>query len=399
MSGKVSSSLFFAILCFAAFPSFGSETNAPPETTGMMNEMRDPEDGAIDFSQYLLKAHGFLPAPIIITEPAVGYGAGLMLLFLHDSIENRAEKVKERNPDGTPVRLPPPSITGVMGFGTENGTWGAGLFHLGIWKDDTVRYMGALAYASVNYDYYPPESSDIPLDSIPVNLDSAVLLQQLLFRLGGSDFMAGANYKLISSVSKPDIGIPLPPPVEDGIRLQSGGASLILAYDNRDNIFTPNKGLNSEVQWTHYAEWLGSDTHFDIGTWLNRYWHPLTPELILGLRCDFTASGGQVPFYMTPGIESRGIKKGRYIGDYVIASEAEVRWDFTPRWSAIGFAGAGWTADESISDFTFKDARPSGGFGFRYLAARIFHLRMGVDIAFSEEDTAFYIVTGNGWNR
>lgn len=397
MIGKIKLYFFISLFLSPAFPSLGneSETNAP----SIMDSIRDPEDGALDFSEYLLKAHGFLPTPIIITEPAVGYGGGLMLLFLHDSIENRAQKVKERNPDGTPIRLPPPSITGALGFGTENGTWGTSLFHLGIWKDDTIRYMGAAAYVSVNYDYYPAENSNLPFESIPIHMDSAFLLQQLLFRLGESDFMAGANYKINSSVSTPDTANPLPPPVEDGIRLQSGGASLILAYDNRDNIFTPNKGLNSEVQWTHYDDWLGADTQFDIGTWMNRYWHPITPELILGLRLDYTGSGGEVPFYMKPSITSRGIKQGRYIGDHTIASEAELRWDFTKRWSAVGFAGAGWVANEDISNFRFNDSKPSGGIGLRYLAARVFQLRMGVDIAVSEEDTAFYIVTGNAWNR
>ena len=35
---------------------------------------KDPEDGAIDLSQFLLEANGVLPVLIPITEPAVGYG-------------------------------------------------------------------------------------------------------------------------------------------------------------------------------------------------------------------------------------------------------------------------------------------------------------------------------------
>ena len=37
---------------------------------------------------------------------------------------------------------------------------------------------------------------------------------------------------------------------------------------------------------------------------------------------------------------------------------------------------------------------PAGGFGFRYLMARMFNLRAGIDIGFSDEDTAIYFTTG-----
>lgn len=42
----------------------------------------DPEDGALDASEWLLDRKGFLPVPILITEPAIGYGGGLAAMFL-----------------------------------------------------------------------------------------------------------------------------------------------------------------------------------------------------------------------------------------------------------------------------------------------------------------------------
>jgi hypothetical protein len=98
----------------------------------------DSEDGKLDFSAFLATATGFLPVASLITEPAVGYGGTFGLMFLHDSITGRAEAVATRNPDGTLKRLPPPSITWVGGFATQNGSWGAGLAHLGIFKEDTT---------------------------------------------------------------------------------------------------------------------------------------------------------------------------------------------------------------------------------------------------------------------
>ena len=386
-----------AFMAASTLPSLGDEaaaTNAVPEEMSRREMMTDPEDGKFDVSAWLATAKGFLPVPIIITEPAIGYGGGLVLLFFHDSIKNRAEQVKERNPDGTPKRLPPPSITGVAGFGTENGTWGGGLFHMGIWKDDTIRYMGALAYASINYDYYPSPDLDA---SIPITIEGGYLLQQLMFRIGDSDFFAGGNYTFSSSTAKADVS--LPPPAGNGVEFQSGGASGILEYDSRDNLFTPDKGYNSKGEFTHYDTWLGSDNEFDIFKWNNRAWHPLGDMFVLGARLDTDFTGGDIPFYMRPYVDIRGIPAMRYQGDYVVTAETELRWDVTPRWSLIGFLGAGWTADDSLSNLSDSETYPAVGFGFRYLVARVFNMRAGLDFGFSEAGNSFYITTGSAWGR
>ena len=45
--------------------------------------MIDAEDGKVDISDYLSEATGYLPVPIIITEPAVGVGAGAAVAYFH----------------------------------------------------------------------------------------------------------------------------------------------------------------------------------------------------------------------------------------------------------------------------------------------------------------------------
>ena len=272
----------------------------------------------------------------------------------------------------------------------EHGAWG---HHKGIWKDDTVRYLGALGYLSPNLDFYFADRA------VPFSLDTAFLLQQVTFRLGESHFFAGMNYKFSSTKATPDTAVPLPPLLGNGVEIHAGGASGILEYDSRDNIFTPNIGFNSKGEWTHYDTWLGSDNQFDLLNLKNRGWHPLTESLILGLRIDGEFSSSDIPFYMRPFVKLRGIPAVRYQGDHVLTTEAELRWDFTPRWSLIGFAGAGWAADDNLSDFGSSDTNPAGGFGFRYLVAKVFNLRVGIDVGFSEEDSVVYITTGSAWGR
>ena len=84
----------------------------------------DPEDGAFDISNYLLNNKGLMPVPALITEPAVGYGGGLMLLYFSESMSEAGQKARESG-----EALAPPNVTGVGGLMTENGSRGGGLFH------------------------------------------------------------------------------------------------------------------------------------------------------------------------------------------------------------------------------------------------------------------------------
>ena len=49
---------------------------------GFWSQFKDPDDGRLDASSFLAdNAYGFLPMPIIITDPAVDGGLGLAGLF------------------------------------------------------------------------------------------------------------------------------------------------------------------------------------------------------------------------------------------------------------------------------------------------------------------------------
>src|SRR4029450_299740 len=79
---------------------------------GWLDDFRDPEDGQFDATNYLLERKGALPVPIIITEPAVGYGGGAALVFFQQSLSERAAQGSGR------LRYRPPNMYGAAGFGT-----------------------------------------------------------------------------------------------------------------------------------------------------------------------------------------------------------------------------------------------------------------------------------------
>src|SRR5262245_26755024 len=100
-----------------AFAQTTVETAPAPEKPkpSFMAQFKDPEDGAFDMTQFILSKHGFLAVPIVITDPAVGYGGGAALLFL---------KYAPDPPPGAPrpKRYVPPSIPLAAGGMTDHGT-------------------------------------------------------------------------------------------------------------------------------------------------------------------------------------------------------------------------------------------------------------------------------------
>lgn len=363
------------------------------QATSMMDGFTDPEDGMFDVSHWLAEKKGFFPVPIIITEPAVGYGLGAALVFLHDPLAGRVPDGETFDPQSKDAegKLIPPSVSALFGMYTENDTWMAGGVHLGIWKNDNIRYMGALATGSINIKFYRNIlGQDITINS---NIEPDVLYQGLKFRLAGSRFFAGASYLLLDTNS--EIGFSI---VDPGFKTNSRDAGVIfsLEYDSRNTIFTPTDGISSSIEATLFREEVGSDTNFERYKAKILYFTPLSDSFVLGLRGDIeTVNGSQedIPFYMYPDVSLRGVPVMRYQGETAGVAEFELGWNFTTRWSVLGFAGAGRTTGIVDNDTTVY----SKGVGLRYFIARRFGAHVGFDIAKGPEDTALYLQFGHAW--
>ncbi|MDQ0144014.1 BamA/TamA family outer membrane protein [Cupriavidus necator] len=345
----------------------------------------DPEDGALDMSDFLLNHKGALPVPTIITEPAVGYGAGLGLMFFSQSMADAAASARS-----TGKGPAPPNITGIGGAYTENGTWGAGVAHFHTWDGDRYRYLGALAKVDANLDYYG-------LGNQPraYALRGVFLVQQLLVRIADTRWYVGPRYVYFDSTATFKFG--------DAGELGSfdhtqriGKAGLVIDYDSRDNIFYPSRGSYAELEAQFARGGFGSTQSFNMYNARGFTWLPLARTVILGLRADTRFSSGDVPFYAQPYVDLRGVQKGRYQDRNALAAEMELRWDVTPRWSLLGFTGVG-KAYGRWHDFSDAATIYSVGAGFRYMIARKLGVSIGLDVAHSKGQNAFYIQVGSAW--
>jgi len=355
--------------------------------------MRDSLDDAFDVSDYLIEAHGFVPVPVLITEPALGgFGFGIVPVFLKKNppyIDSVNGKVKV-----TPVA---PTITGGIGLYTSNKTWLTAAFRKGTLVKSRIKYTVGTGYANINMDFYRTvpqlgeKKFEFNLKTLPIYLEGTK-------RIAVSHWYAGMKYLFLSENAEytgdhllsPDF---VKPKEYNSIVSQLGA---IIELDNRDNIFTPNKGIKVHYDINRSDNIFGSDYEYWRMNLYSYGYTSLSKKLISGLRIDGQQAFGESPFFMLPYIDMRGVPVNRYQGNADILTEAELRWDFIKRWSLMFYSGAGKAFNE-WSDFGDAKLVVTYGTGFRYFIARKFGLRMGVDIAKGPDTWAYYIVFGSNW--
>jgi outer membrane translocation and assembly module TamA len=176
------------------------------------------------------------------------------------------------------------------------------------------------------------------------------------------------------------------------------GPTAILEFDSRDNIFTPTRGIYAESSWLASRKALGASEDFDRFQQIAMGWQPLARSVTLGARANYAWSSDGTPFFLRPFVILRGVPAVRFQGDQMTSAEVEARWQFSGRWSLVGFGGAGATRT-TRDTFSSKQSVSAAGFGFRYELARKFGMHVGVDLARSSGANAVYLQVGSAWFR
>jgi hypothetical protein len=355
---------------------------------------RDTLDHKLDFSRYLIQAHGFVPWPVIISEPALGgFGGALALVFISPK-KSAGKEEGYRFPD----------ITGVAGMYTLNNSWGAGAMRQGTFPKIGMRYTVGAAYGSINMDFYRntvylPNPRTIKTE---FNLKITGASLDVSENIWKNKIFGGLTY-LFAYVDVSYDFPELPDTLRDlfnpeDFKKNIGALGFYPEWDNRNSIFTPDKGVRFKANCSFGRTWTGSSFDFEmIDAFTTVFINPVK-WLVCGFKAEGQGISSDVPFYTLPYIDMRGIPMMRYQGNGTLQFETEERFDITRRWSLVGFAGTGrtWAASKHLQDDAWHWA---GGGGFRYLLARLFRLRMGVDVAGSKNQFAYYIVLGQYWDR
>jgi hypothetical protein len=357
---------------------------APGERT---SRFIDPDDGQFDLSYFLENPRGFLPIPIVVTEPAIGYGGGVAGMFLRPR--------REAGDEGWAR----PDISGVGAFGTQNGTWGAFAGDASLWLDGRLKTLAGAGTGRGNLDFYGA-GLDLPVpdQGVRYSLQFTAAVAQASWQLAPkSPWWIGLRY-VVADIDPTRRDDALVPGLADAVRVKVSAPTAIAEYDSRDNVFTPTQGVYAETSYLASRRSLGASDDFDRFQQILTGWVPLQSRLTLGARGNYAWSSSSTPFFLRPFIVLRGVPAVRFQGQQAASAEAELRWQFYQRWSALAFGGAGATRTSRRDDVLGQDVG-SGGFGFRYELARKFGLNAGIDVAHSPGTTAIYLVVGNAWFR
>ena len=381
--------ILFWIVCgyIIAVPAYGQKTGMTKEEKKAI--MRDTLDGKFDFSRFLIDAKGFIPVPIIITEPALGgFGGLLAALFL----------TPKKNTTGK--GYVPPDITAGAAMYTVNGSWLVGGGRMGSIPKAGLKYRAFIGYCNINLNFYRELANAGGKElELEFGLDALPFLLSLSKKIGSSDIYLGLQYSYANVKAKPKFDTSLhsyfkPEEFDSNI----GTLGVFLDWDKRNSIFTADKGARVNLMYSVNDNWTGSSFEFQrLNSFVN-WFFPLKQNWISGLRAEVQHVFDDPPFYAYPYINLRGIPVARYQGATTALMETEQRFDFTKRWSAVAFGGLGKAIQR---DESFNEAKTvyNFGTGFRYLLARAFKLRAGIDIAKGPDSFGWYIVFGHNWNR
>lgn len=158
-------------------------------------------------------------------------------------------------------------------------------------------------------------------------------------------------------------------------------------YDTRDVTTYTNKGFYGRIKYA-YAPKLFTETDYN-GSLVEtdfRGFYPLHTKLNLAGQILYRGTYGEnIPFYTLRDLGGDMTMRGYYLGRYkdknYLATQAELRYRFHPRFGLLGFIGSGTTfSEEHKSRFV-----PTYGAGIRYFFSIEHSSSIRLDYAFGEK--------------
>ncbi len=324
---------------------------------------------------------GFIPVPVIITQPAVDGGLGFVAQFV-------------TFPDGNPRYATRRMLGGAY---TGNGSYGYGYYQTGRAFTQRLSYAFGVGRGSLTIAAYPG-GSDKPL-TYTSDYDYAAL-GSAFWHLPDDRFYLGP----LIDVRRLETGLNLPfdPELTGGDisrTLEFAALGFGLHFDSRDNPVTPTRGLNAYLNAKYYRSAFGSDRDFDLYDLAGYYFHPIGNRWQAGLMTSLGIADGNLPFYFAPAVTLRGAVTNRFQGQRALSTEGQIQFQIDPRWSVLAFAGCGETQAGDLHLFSNSGPIYTGGTGFRYLIARKLGIKAGLDVATGPDGTIYYVQFGSAWSQ
>jgi len=317
----------------------------------------------------------FMPIPYINYSRSMGFMYGAVPLVMFNPMKKDT--------------ISPSSLVGGLGMYTTNKTWfamGFGKFYL---DEDRWRISAAGGVGTVHFQFFMDFLAGF---WIPYETDAGFFMIKGERRIG-QDFYAGISLMHADIINR--FGNL---PGNDSLVLN--GLGLHLSRDRRDNPHYPRKGYHTEIGFNTFPGFLGNENISQkIQLEHNHYFPVRSNSDVAAVRVLLGMAPGDPGFsqqYVVSGKDIRGYTQGAYRGNYLLAVQGEYRWNFHPRWGAVGFAGLA-TVFGSINDSDNGKLLPGAGAGFRFRAFPENNFSVGIDVAAGREDWGIYFQIGEAF--
>jgi len=184
-----------------------------------------------------------------------------------------------------------------------------------------------------------------------------------------------------------------------------------LAYDTRDNMINPYKGIYAMASWRGGFKFLGNINYSNFTQIEFRGYHSFSESnprhlIAVWLLGDFSPEG-ELPYLVLPatsydqrGRSGRGYTQGRYRGANLVYGEAEYRFPISKCGGVLGgvvFVNGTTSDNPTLSLNLFESIKPGYGAGLRVMADKRSRTNLAIDIAFGNKSFGFYLAASEAF--
>jgi len=360
-------------------PSTAAEPSGPMSAVKLIEDMdrKAPKSDSDEHGNWVI-------APLPFRNELLGIGIVVGAGYLYGAGENESNARH--------------SVAGAAGMYAEGGSWAALAAHRGYWSEQRFRSTVALATGDLLYDIELEAGGEENKLSLKQEFSGAML--QGAVRLGangwlGAGFMRGTTDVGVRNSTPPFLEQLIPP-----AQIAISNVLINGEFDSRDNDLYPRTGHYAQVDGLVAREDLGADSNYQsIELEWNGYWRFGEDQVLAG-RVAGKIVDGNPPFFALAwfgsGVDLRGYTPGRYIGESMVAVQAEWRWQATPRWGFVAFGGTGKVSG-ALGDIDTDPWLPAGGIGVRFRLTKALPLNMRADFAWGRDDSTFSLAVGEAF--
>lgn len=288
------------------------------------------------------------------------------------------------------------SVAAAAGMYAEGGSWTALAAHRGYWSEQRYRTTAAAATGELLYDI------ELQLEdsnrTVGLKQKFSGISLEAAARIGASGWLGlgyrGGNTDVLSRTDA------LPEEFDPRAGIDISNVLLDGELDTRDSDLYPSSGRYAQAEALIARQELGSDHDYvSLEVEWNAY-RRIRDGHVLAWRIAGKIVDGDAPFFAMSwfgaGVDLRGYTPGRYIGESMIAAQAEWRWQATPRWGFTAFGGAGKVSG-ALGDIDTDSWLPAGGVGVRFKLAKALPLNLRADFAWGHDDSTFSLAIGEAF--